>query len=171
VPGADWSSFPSDTATLYFALAYGLWRQSRIAGIAAFGFAAAAGCFARIALGIHYPADSTAGALIGVACVAISCRVAAPGLAAVAGWFETDARSLLYSLMFLLTCEMAYSFDDVLQFMHGLRTALQSFGFDVGLIQVFGIGLGVVAVLMTIIAGIMWGVQRVRAARYGRRSR
>jgi undecaprenyl-diphosphatase len=62
----EWSAFPSDHATLFFALATGLALISRAAGVAAFIHALAAICMPRIYLGLHYPSDIVAGALIGI---------------------------------------------------------------------------------------------------------
>ncbi len=68
-PGAleGWSSFPSDHAVLFAALATGFWMINRWAGIAATLHALVVIAFARVFLTLHYPTDILAGAAIGVA--------------------------------------------------------------------------------------------------------
>ena len=57
-------SFPSDHAAAAFAIAFAVYAVSRWAG-AAFLAAAAAIAISRVALGLHYPSDVFAGALVG----------------------------------------------------------------------------------------------------------
>lgn len=58
--------FPSDHATGAFAMAMGLWLYDRTIGAIAFVLAAIV-AFARVYVGVHYPSDVVAGALIGMA--------------------------------------------------------------------------------------------------------
>jgi undecaprenyl-diphosphatase len=58
------SSFPSDHATAAFAIAVAVLLRHRAAG-AVLVVAAAALAFARVAMGVHYPSDVAAGALLG----------------------------------------------------------------------------------------------------------
>jgi undecaprenyl-diphosphatase len=58
--------FPSDHATGAFAMAAGLWFYDRTIGAVALVLAAIV-AFARVYVGVHYPADVVAGALIGIA--------------------------------------------------------------------------------------------------------
>jgi undecaprenyl-diphosphatase len=62
----SWSSFPSDHAGLFFALAACLFYISRRAGILACAYTAVFICLPRIYLGDHYPTDIIAGAAIGI---------------------------------------------------------------------------------------------------------
>jgi undecaprenyl-diphosphatase len=63
-----WSSFPSDTSALAFAIAAGIFLASRRLGIAAFLWATVVIAFPRAYAGLHYPSDLMGGALIGVIC-------------------------------------------------------------------------------------------------------
>lgn len=58
--------FPSDHATGAFAIAFALVLRDRICGIVALAFALVLS-FGRVALGVHYPTDVFAGALLGLA--------------------------------------------------------------------------------------------------------
>jgi undecaprenyl-diphosphatase len=58
--------FPSDHATGAFAMAMALWLYDRTIGAVAFVLAAIV-AFARVYVGVHYPSDVVAGALIGMA--------------------------------------------------------------------------------------------------------
>jgi membrane-associated phospholipid phosphatase len=62
-PGPADYSFPSDHATVAFALAVGLWIVNRRLGIIAAVLAAVEG-FSRVYLGQHYPHDVLAGAVL-----------------------------------------------------------------------------------------------------------
>lgn len=62
-----WSSFPSDHAALFFSLAVNLFFVSRAVGAFAILYTSVVICFPRIYLGLHYPTDIIAGAVIGAA--------------------------------------------------------------------------------------------------------
>ncbi|WP_170170240.1 phosphatase PAP2 family protein [Hymenobacter perfusus] len=64
---ADTSSFPSDHATVFFALSTGFFFLSRRLGIAATVYVIVFICLPRLYLGLHYPTDLLAGAVVGVA--------------------------------------------------------------------------------------------------------
>ena len=61
----SWSSFPSDTAAVCFALTLSLYPISRWASAALTFAALLLFCIPRIILGVHYPLDITVGVLIG----------------------------------------------------------------------------------------------------------
>lgn len=60
------SSFPSDHAILLFGLAAIIFLVSRKAGIIAFMYTVLVNGFARVYVGLHYPTDILAGALMGL---------------------------------------------------------------------------------------------------------
>jgi len=61
------ASFPSDHATAAFAIAMTVWLRDRRWGAALLVLAALL-AVGRVALGLHYPADVVAGALLGMGC-------------------------------------------------------------------------------------------------------
>jgi membrane-associated phospholipid phosphatase len=66
---ADWSSFPSDTAALGFALAVAVLLRSRPLGVACLLWALVVTSLPRVYAGYHYPSDIVAGGVIGAASV------------------------------------------------------------------------------------------------------
>lgn len=121
---ADWSSFPSDHAALYFALAAGILTVSRPAGWWAMAWAALGVSLPRLYLGEHWPTDILAGAVIGIVAIrllAIS-AVQRPMGRQVLRWYENHAPLFLTVLM-LWTCETMNLFGDV---RHALRILVRS---------------------------------------------
>lgn len=70
-------SFPSDHASASFAIAFAVIAFDRLAG-ALFMAAAVVISVGRVFIGAHYPADVTAGLLVGCACGLIVARLARP---------------------------------------------------------------------------------------------
>lgn len=64
---ADWSSFPSDHAAMAFALSVAVLAHHRAAGIAALVWTTVVVCLPRMFMGLHFPTDLLAGAVIGIA--------------------------------------------------------------------------------------------------------
>jgi len=69
-------SFPSDTATLYFALVTIVFLQSRKMGLLSLLWAVLTVGICRVAVGIHYPSDILAGMILGAALVLIVSNIA-----------------------------------------------------------------------------------------------
>ena len=61
-----WSSFPSDHAMIWMAVAMGIFIVWKRAGIAALAYTVIVICLPRVYLGLHYPTDIIAGALLGI---------------------------------------------------------------------------------------------------------
>jgi undecaprenyl-diphosphatase len=109
-----WSSFPSDHATLFFALATCILFVSRGAGIIALAHAFFVVSLPRVYMGIHYPTDILAGAVLGMG-IASSAKIATvrttvtrPAMR----WLENDAGTF-YAFFFLLTFLVTVVFDPV----------------------------------------------------------
>lgn len=122
----QWSSFPSDHAALFFALATGITLLSRRIGIVMLLYATLVDCLPRIYLGLHYPSDLLAGATLGSATVLIAARpeirkpVAHPVLRGIDAWPGTA-----YGAMFLCSFGLATMFDSAEQLVRmGIRVAL-----------------------------------------------
>jgi undecaprenyl-diphosphatase len=75
------SSFPSDHATAAFAIAVAVLAYHRRTGLALL-VAAAVLAVARVALGVHYPSDVLAGALLGTLSALVPVRLVAPRVGA-----------------------------------------------------------------------------------------
>lgn len=110
-----WSSFPSDTATFFLGLATGAYLLSRRLGVSLWLYAAVVVCLPRIYLGIHYPADIIAGALLGIVAVKGLARDSTQRLFfcdEILGWGERHPGS--FSLILgVITFELVVTFDDL----------------------------------------------------------
>jgi len=108
----SWSAFPSDHAVLFFALSTGLLFISRKIGTFALSYTALFILFPRIYLGLHYPTDIIAGAIIGMAIALLSniYLIKSKRLQSIANWSYSKP-NLFYPLFFLLTYQIADMFD------------------------------------------------------------
>lgn len=110
----QWSSFPSDHAALFFALATCILFVSRGAGILALCHAFVVVSLPRVYVGFHYPTDILAGAVIGVGLAssakidALRTAVARPAMR----WLE-HFPGTFYAFLFLLTFLITVVFDPV----------------------------------------------------------
>jgi membrane-associated phospholipid phosphatase len=120
-----WSSFPSDHAMLWCAVATSIFVASWRVGIYAMLHAAILICLPRVFLGLHYTSDVLVGAALGIgmACVMsqpyIRTRIAAPVLA-----ITRRYPGVFYALAFILTFELAMQFDELRAMAQGLTKAL-----------------------------------------------
>lgn len=110
----QWSAFPSDHATLFFALAMGLYRVSPRLGLLGFTHALILVASPRIYLGLHYPTDILAGAAIGIVAVLVctSERFREP-LARYPLKWEKQSPALFYACLFLVSYLVATLFTDL----------------------------------------------------------
>ncbi len=110
------SSFPSDHAVLFFALATGIFLACRRAGWFAFVYVTTMICLPRLYIGAHYPTDILAGGAIGISLAWLANRQAIqkPLTSWAMQWL--DARpAQFYGLSFLVTYVMAELFDPILK--------------------------------------------------------
>lgn len=118
-----WSSFPSDHVALFFSLAASFWFVSKRLGAFAYCYALFVISLPRIYLGIHYPTDIIAGALIGIGCAFLAKAVwlrrslTRPALS----WLDRHP-AYGYVFLFLYTFEVAELFDSLRNIAHvGIR--------------------------------------------------
>ena len=110
---SEWSSFPSDHATLFFALATGLSLVSWRLGIAAFAYVTLVIALPRVYLGWHYPTDILGGAVLGCGLAsvaeqpAIRERLGRPVLA----WAGVHPQAF-HAIFFLVSYQIASLMDD-----------------------------------------------------------
>lgn len=107
-----WSSFPSDHAALFYALATGLFFISRPAGRFALVYTTIFIALPRAYLGLHYPTDLLAGAALGIG-IAILGNLYVSNTAPVrrvACW-ATSCPGAFYPLFFLITFQIADMFN------------------------------------------------------------
>lgn len=111
-----WSSFPSDHAVLFFALASAVWRLHRPLGVFAFLWSAIAICLPRVFLGYHYVTDILVGAVAGIAIMQIAFAALRPRLLAqpLLRWEKAHATSF-YCAAFIASLQLAVLFRDVRQ--------------------------------------------------------
>ena len=110
------SSFPSDTATLFIALSVPLWQRSRWLGAAAAIWTIVVVCVPRTYLGIHYVGDVVAGILLGVAFMVIFCPLLVrTGLPDRLVEFSKMRPAAFYPLAFVVTFELSLLFRDLRQ--------------------------------------------------------
>ena len=112
----DVSSFPSDHATLFIALSYGIWKTNKKIGLACLIYTILFIIIPRMALGLHYPSDILFGSLIGLATVELGFRLGT--LKQINTYFlnlTTRKPQIFYPVFFFLTYEIANLFDDLRQ--------------------------------------------------------
>jgi undecaprenyl-diphosphatase len=118
-----WSSFPSDHAVLFFAIATGVFLVNRKVGVFIYLYTTLCIAMPRLFLGIHYPSDILAGGLFG------------SGLAYSAKWsplrslltrpalrLQEVSTGLFYACFFFLTYQTADLYNTL---RGGVRVALQ----------------------------------------------
>jgi undecaprenyl-diphosphatase len=108
----NWSSFPSDTAAFFSALAFGLVHLMRRLAIPIVLYTVAWICLFRMYLGIHYASDMVAGSVIGITTVWVVLR--SDILQSIVTRRVLTAMEMkperFYAIAFLLSFEMASDF-------------------------------------------------------------
>ncbi|SKA37896.1 undecaprenyl-diphosphatase [Enhydrobacter aerosaccus] len=111
------SSFPSDHAMLFFALAVPIWARSRWLGAAAMVWTLLLICLPRVYLGYHFPSDVLAGAGLGILLMLVLCPlIAATRMPDRVLAFKAAHPAAFYALAFVVTLELAILFYDVRHF-------------------------------------------------------
>ncbi|MBB5508315.1 phosphatase PAP2 family protein [Paraburkholderia atlantica] len=111
---SDWSSFPSDHAMLWMAIATGIFLVWRGIGVLALLYTAVFICLPRAYLGFHYPTDLLVGAAVGIAITliltrdAIRTRYATPMLR----WIERHPGPAAM-LAFILCLQLVTQFEEL----------------------------------------------------------
>ncbi len=129
-----WSSFPSDHALLFFALSTGLLFISRKIGVFALTYTALFIGLPRIYLGLHYPTDIIAGAVIGMAISALGniYLAHAKSIKSITNWAILKPH-FFYPMFFILTYQIVDMFGDARSIGSGVYKLFQS-GFDLKLL-------------------------------------
>jgi membrane-associated phospholipid phosphatase len=113
----DWSSFPSDHAAYFFALAFGLAYLLRrsIAVVPIMLYTILWICLPRMFLGLHYLSDIVVGGALGIATVWLAVRSEwlSRGVADRVLAFAGEKPQIFYPGAFLVCFEMSVLFDDL----------------------------------------------------------
>ncbi|MES2979854.1 MAG: phosphatase PAP2 family protein [Pseudomonadota bacterium] len=122
------SSFPSDHAVLFFALACGMFFISRAMGWVALIYTFVMIALPRIYLGLHYPTDILGGAAVG----ALICWVAnktlpqTPLVQYIKGLSFTRPE-IFYPMLFFVTYQIADLFENLRDIVGGIYKLIKSF--------------------------------------------
>ena len=109
---SHWNSFPSDHASLGFALATLIWINDRRLGAFAFFWAAITNS-ARIYLGYHYPTDILGGAALGIFMIILFQRLPLPPVVYRLLVWERCAPPSFYAVAFIASYLAGTLFGDV----------------------------------------------------------
>jgi undecaprenyl-diphosphatase len=109
----NWSSFPSDHAVLFFALATGIFLISKKAGILTSLYVFFVILFPRLYFGLHYPTDALAGAAIGIIITYVVSRMKmfVPLVRRILE-FSVKQPGYFYALFFLVSFEISTLFEE-----------------------------------------------------------
>jgi membrane-associated phospholipid phosphatase len=121
---ADWSSFPSDTSALAFALVSSIWLYSRRAGVLLFGWALAFVCFPRAFAGYHYLSDIIGGLIVGLAATWAANTIFRALSERLFTYFMERLPTLVHVGIFIIMFQISTMFDDV-------RTVAEELAHDV----------------------------------------
>ncbi len=120
-----WSSFPSDHAMLWGAIATGIFLMYRVVGVLALLYTLLLILLPRVYLGLHYPTDVLAGLALGIVLAylmtrdAVRIRIARPVLRMMERF-----PAFGYTFAFVLCFELITQFDDIRIVADAVRKAL-----------------------------------------------
>ncbi len=125
----SWSSFPSDHAAVYFALAAAIWMVSRRLGVIAVIDATVINCLPRLYIGVHYPTDIIVGALIGVLTTYVLTlpRIRQTLMKPAWPWLLSHPGPF-YAMLFLCTAEAGTGFSMLHDMLSGVLYLLRTHG-------------------------------------------
>jgi undecaprenyl-diphosphatase len=110
----NWSSFPSDNAALSFAIATGVAYGSRRLGGFCYAWALFVVCLPRVYSGYHYASDILAGAVLGVASVALlPARALGAAMLTRVGHWDRKHRNAFYAAAFVVSYQLVTMFADI----------------------------------------------------------
>jgi membrane-associated phospholipid phosphatase len=101
-------SFPSDTATLYFALVTIVFLESRKMGLLSFLWAIFTAGVCRVAVGVHYPSDILAGMIVGTTLVLVLSNIRGLNKWLANNILKYDPGQLYLNVFFVFLCLEAY---------------------------------------------------------------
>jgi membrane-associated phospholipid phosphatase len=119
----NWSSFPSDTAAYFFALAFGIAYHLRRLAIPVMLYTAGWICLPRMYLGLHYASDIVVGGAIGILVAWLSLRSDLLRSRVATHILDTKPQCF-YPVAFLLSFEMANVFSGFRDASRGMLNAL-----------------------------------------------
>jgi membrane-associated phospholipid phosphatase len=119
------SSFPSDHAVMFFALATGIFLISKRVGLFSYLWVFFIICFPRIYLGLHYPTDILTGAVVGIltSLVLASRKIWHPVTEKVLNFCE-EYPGVFYVFFFLISFEISTLFESLRSIVHYLFAGL-----------------------------------------------
>ncbi|RDK11418.1 phosphatase PAP2 family protein [Cupriavidus lacunae] len=109
-----WSSFPSDHAMLWCAVATGVMVASRRIGMLALAYTVLVICMARVFVGLHFPTDVLCGAILGVSiCLLLTQTRYRKPIAAPVLNFSERHQGVFQAGMFLLSFGLVTNFEEI----------------------------------------------------------